>query len=327
MIGLQEFVGGSPWKTQLARSIEKAAPNSSTVLIQGESGTGKELVARALHLNSKRSRGPFVDINCAALPETLLESELFGHERGAFTSADRRQIGKFEVADGGTLFLDEIGELPLVAQTKLLRALQRKEFNRVGSSQLIRVDVRVIAATNRHLEKMVAAGTFRQDLFYRLNVLSIRTPALRERREDIPILANHFALKYGAEAGRVVLGISAEVLTLFQKHHWPGNVRELENVVQCAVLMGETETVELKDLPSDFVAVEGPLSGDAVRNFDEAIDEAARELCIHAFRVADGNMIKAARLLGLHRSSLYRIVRRLRIHHLLQRGNPLYRKT
>jgi transcriptional regulator with GAF, ATPase, and Fis domain len=245
-----------------------------------------------------------------------MESELFGHERGAFTGADRLKIGKFELAGGGTLFLDEIGELPLAGQTKLLRVLQEREIERVGGMRPLKLDVRIIAATNRQLDKMVAAGTFRQDFYYRLNVFPIRTPSLRERREDIPDLARHFASKYGSEAERAVTGIAPEVLAIFQRHRWPGNVRELENVVHRAMLMGEAETILPSDLPSEFIFVCGSPPVPGVRNFADAIDQTARELCIHAFTVARGNCRVAAELLGLHRNSVYRLIRRLGLNEL-----------
>jgi transcriptional regulator with PAS, ATPase and Fis domain len=314
---LENMIGASRPMTYLTNSIRKAARCSWTVLIQGESGTGKGMVARAIHHHGRRSGGPFIVVNCGAIPENLVESELFGHERGAFTGAERQKKGKFEAADGGTIFLDEIGELSLASQTRLLHVLQDKEIERLGGEgRRLRVELRVISATNRNLEQMVAAGTFRQDLFFRLNVLPIRTPSLRERPEDIPALAHHFAVACGVHAERQVVGVSREVLDVFQKHPWPGNVRQLENVIQRAVAMGETEEVLLQDIPENFLpAVPG--SGARVRRFYDAMDETAREVCIEAFTAAEGNCAAAAELMGIHRSSVYRLIRRYRLENLL----------
>jgi transcriptional regulator with PAS, ATPase and Fis domain len=248
-----EFIGESAPMRELMRFIGKAARVNSTVLIQGESGTGKELVARALFRNSPRCEGPFVAVNCAALTESLLESELFGYEKGAFTGADRQKIGKFELANGGTVFLDEVGELGPSIQAKLLRALQEREVDRIGGTRPVPIDVRFIAATNRDLECAVAAGRFREDLYYRLKVLSVTTPALRDRREDIPALVRYFLFKYARVADRVVLGISAETDEIFRKYDWPGNVRQLENVIEYALVLGSTEYILPADLPLEIV--------------------------------------------------------------------------
>jgi len=306
----EQIVGGSAPMSELAKSIRKAAHCGWTVLIQGESGTGKGMVARAIHQSGRRCARPFVVVNCGAIPESLIESELFGYERGAFTGADRQKIGKFEAAGGGTIFLDEIGELSLASQTRLLHVLQDKEIERLGGEgRRIDIDARVIAATNRNLQRMVADGTFREDLYFRLTVFPVRTPALRERPEDIPALAHHFALKSAVDAERRVLGISQEVLAVFQKNSWPGNVRQLENVVHRAVAMGETEEVLLRDIPHEFVF--NPLVGRSkVRKFYDALDETGREVCIAAFAAAEGNCAAAANLMGLHRNSVYRLVRR-----------------
>jgi transcriptional regulator with GAF, ATPase, and Fis domain len=312
-----DLIGDSAPMVELAKSIEKAAPTNSTVLIQGESGTGKELVAHAIVSKSNRSKGPFVALNCAGLPETLLESELFGHEKGAFTSADRQHKGKFELADGGTLFLDEVGELTPTAQAKLLRVLQEHEIDRVGGTLPIRIDIRLIAATNCDLQKSIATGRFREDLYYRLNVFSLRTPPLRERREDIPALAHHFAVKYGRATSRIVRGVSPEVLSMFEKHHWPGNVRELENIIHRAVLEGETDMVRPEDLPSDFSRVTTQQFRTNVGNYYKVMDETARQLCIQAFAVARGDYRTAAGILGLHRKSMHRLIRRLGLAGLL----------
>jgi transcriptional regulator with PAS, ATPase and Fis domain len=249
-----------------------------------------------------------------------MESELFGHERGAFTGADRLKRGRFETADCGTIFLDEIGELSLASQTRLLHVLQDKEIERLGGEgRRMRIDVRVIAASNRNLEQMVADRRFRQDLFYRLNVLSICTPSLRERPEDIPALAHHFAVTSGFHAQRRISGVSPEVLRVFQNHTWPGNVRQLENLVQRAVAMGETEQVLLEDIPEEFLAGKSSKAATKVRKFYEAMDETAREVCIEAFAAAKGDCFAAAQLMGLHRNSVYRLIRRHGLHHLLER--------
>jgi len=244
-----EIVGGSAKLRDLLELIERVAPTSSTVLIQGESGTGKELVARALHRNSPRADGPLVAINCAALTETLLESELFGHEKGAFTGAISRKKGKIEMAEGGTLFLDEISELAAGMQAKLLRALQEREFDPVGGTRSIKVNVRVIAATNRNLAEDVQAGRFRSDLFYRLNVVSLTTPSLRERREDIPLLAQNFITKVSEKYHVPAKMLSADARSLLTQYDWPGNVRELENAIERAVVLGASDEIVVEDLP------------------------------------------------------------------------------
>jgi DNA-binding NtrC family response regulator len=248
------IVGSSPEMQQVFKSVAQIAPSRATVLITGESGTGKELVAAAIHHRSPRAAGPFVRLHCAALAETLLESELFGHERGAFTGADKRREGRFEQASGGTLFLDEIGEISLATQVKLLRVLQEREFERVGGNQTVRVDVRVIAATNRDLKALVAAGRFREDLYYRLNVINLTLPTLRERSSDIPALAMHFLKRYAEESGKQIKTFSDAALALLAHHAWPGNVRELENVVERAVVLAEGEIIEPQHLPPEFTA-------------------------------------------------------------------------
>ncbi len=242
-----EIVGESDGIWKVLRNIDMVAPTDSTVLILGETGTGKELVARAIHKNSKRSNGPFVRVNCAALPESLLESELFGHEHGAFTGATQQRTGRFELADGGTIFLDEIGEMPLPAQSRLLRVLQEQELERVGSSQTIRIDTRVLAATNRNLLDMVDEGTFREDLYYRLNVFPIQVPSLRDRKEDIPTLVQFFLTKLAERLGKKIETIPVSVIGTLQDYNWPGNVRELENVVERAMILSTGETLQLPD--------------------------------------------------------------------------------
>jgi DNA-binding NtrC family response regulator len=248
----ENIVGSSPEMQQVFKTIAQIAPSRATVLISGESGTGKELVAAAIHHRSPRSAGPFVRLHCAALAETLLESELFGHERGAYTGADRKREGRFEQANGGTLFLDEIGEISLATQVKLLRVLQEREFERVGGNQTLKVDVRVIAATNRDLKAMVAAGRFREDLYYRLNVINLGLPSLNQRASDIPALAMHFLKRYARENGKNVTTISDTALSLLVNHTWPGNVRELENVIERAVVVAEGESIEPQHLPPEL---------------------------------------------------------------------------
>jgi transcriptional regulator with GAF, ATPase, and Fis domain len=255
----RDLIGESPPMREIQRLVARLGPSASTVLIQGESGTGKEVVARALHELSPRAARPFVAINCAALAETLLESELFGHERGAFTGAVARKLGKFEAADGGTLFLDEIGELPPPLQAKLLRALEQREIERVGGTHPIKIDVRLIAATNRDLERAIAAGSFRTDLFYRLNVVALRLPPLRERRADIPLLANHFAALLSRQLGRPFGGFSPQARACLLRHDWPGNVRELANAVERALALGEDEVIWPEDLPEALL--EQPAAG------------------------------------------------------------------
>ncbi len=247
------MIGESQAMRGVLEFISRVAGRESTVLVWGESGTGKELVARAIHANSGRANKPFVAINCAAITETLLESELFGHEKGSFTGAVSQKKGKLEAADGGTVFLDEVGELAVPLQAKLLRVLQEREFERVGGTRSIKVDIRVIAATNRDLKEASRAGSFRQDLYYRLNVVSVRMPALRERKEDIPLLANFFALRFGEKVKRRVAGISAKARACLLRYEWPGNVRELENAIERAVVLGSTELILVEDLPEALV--------------------------------------------------------------------------
>src|SRR5215467_5091286 len=237
----EEIVGSSKPVRQLLKQVEKVAPLDSTVLILGKTGTGKELVARALHRRSKRASGPFVKVNCAAIPQSLIASELFGHEKGAFTGALQRRVGRFEAAHGGTLFLDEIGELPIETQIALLRVLQEREFERVGSNHPVKVDVRVIAATNRDLQAAVAAGTFRRDLFYRLNVLPIAVPSLRERVDDIRLLVEYFIARYSRESGKSVRHIARQTVEQLQSYDWPGNIRELQNIVERALILSDSD--------------------------------------------------------------------------------------
>jgi formate hydrogenlyase transcriptional activator len=243
----EEIVGSSRPLRGVLTQVTKVAPLDATVLILGETGTGKELIARAIHKRSKRAPRAFVRVNCASIPQPLIASELFGHEKGAFTGALQRRLGRFELADGGTIFLDEIGELPAETQIALLRVLQEREFERVGGSQTIAVDVRVLAATNRDLKAAVAAGTFRQDLFYRLNVFPIQMPSLRERVDDIPLLVEYFIERYGKKVGKKIRTIRKQTLELFQEYDWPGNIRELQNVIERAVVLCDSETFSVDE--------------------------------------------------------------------------------
>jgi transcriptional regulator with GAF, ATPase, and Fis domain len=307
-----DMVGESPRMREVYQFIAKVAPTDSTVLIRGESGTGKELVARAIHRNSRRADKPFVAINCAAITETLLESELFGHEKGSFTGAVAQKKGKLEAAEGGVVFLDEIGELAPVLQAKLLRVLQEREFERVGGTRPIKLNVRLIAATNRNLQEMSKAGGFRQDLYYRLNVVSVRMPALRERREDIELLANYFARKYAEKMNRTVTGISAAARNCLINYDWPGNVRELENAIERAVVLGSTTEILPEDLPESVL--ERPAAvGLPVTRYHEGVQEAKKRIILSAVEQAGGQYTEAARLLGVHPNYLHRLMRNLNL--------------
>jgi DNA-binding NtrC family response regulator len=309
--GLEAIVGESPAMREIFRLVEKIAPTSSTVLIRGESGTGKELVARAIHARSPRAAKPFHAINCAAIPETLLESELFGHEKGSFTSADARKIGLFEAANGSTLFLDEIGDLTLPLQGKILRSLQEKEIKRVGGNETIPVDVRVVAATNRDLEAMMKAGQFREDLFYRLNVIPIVLPPLRDRATDIRALVSRFLEKANATHGTAVGTIEPEAMDLLCRHPWPGNVRQLESVVERAVLLSEGGVIHPEDLPVEIRLQTAPSSrpfGFEIPPEGIDIEEFERQLIVQAMERSGWVIAKAARLLGLtYRTLQYRL--------------------
>jgi transcriptional regulator with GAF, ATPase, and Fis domain len=307
-----DMVGSSPRMRHVYDFVGKVAPSASTVLIRGESGTGKELVARAIHRNSPRASKPFVAINCAALTEALLESELFGHERGAFTGAVTQKKGKLEEASGGSVFLDELGELAPALQAKLLRVLQEREFERVGGIRPIKADIRLIAATNRDLEDAVRNGAFRRDLYYRLNVVSIVLPPLRERREDIASLANHFVRKHARNTTRQVMGISEEARSCLACYDWPGNVRELENAMERAVVLGSTELILPEDLPESVV--EANVLGDASSGgFHELVRDAKKEIVLKVLADAGGSYTEAAKRLHLHPSNLHRLIRTLNL--------------
>jgi two-component system NtrC family response regulator len=304
------LIGKSKPIQDVFETIRKVAPSSATVLIEGENGTGKELVARALHFNSSRRDKPFVAVNCSALSENLLESELFGHEKGAFTGATAMKKGRFELADGGSLFLDEIGELSANLQVKLLRVLQERAFERVGGTRPIEVDIRVIAATNKNLAAEVAEGRFREDLFYRLNVLHIVLPPLRDRAEDIRPLVEHFMRKYAEErkTGAPVRGIDQEVERLFYEYSWPGNVRELENVIERAMILCPGDTIRVQDLPKNFTTnalrtlhlEDIPVNA----NLPETLSEIEKRLIQRALQLSDNVQTQAARMLGIGKSGL-----------------------
>ena len=283
--------------------VKRVAQSPATVLILGESGTGKELIARAIHYSSLRKEKPFVKVNCAALPENLLESELFGHEKGAFTGAVARRIGRFEQADQGTIFLDEIGDLSPALQSKLLRVLQEKEFERVGSSQTIKVDVRVISATNRNLEEAIQKGTFREDLYYRFNVVTITLPPLRERKEDIPPLLEHFLKKYSRENNKAVVSVTKEAKDLLMNYNYPGNIRELENIIERAVVLCRGDTITKQDLPLNLQESEVEESLERARksgrSLPETLEEIERHRIAQALQKSGGVQTKAAEELGI----------------------------
>src|ERR1700678_2651210 len=307
------MVGDSPRMRDVYQFISRVAPRDITVMIFGESGTGKELVARAIHRTSGRANKPCVAINCAALAESLLESELFGHEKGAFTGAIAQKKGKLEIAEGGTVFLDEIGELAPLLQAKLLRVLQEREFERVGGTRTIKLDVRLITATNRDLEEEVKRGRFREDLFYRLNVVSLRMPALRERREDIPLLGSYFAPQFSQRSNRPVLGVSPQARTCLTNYDWPGNVRELENAIERAVVLGSTELILPEYLPDSILEETSSSSCEPITSLHDSIREAKKKLIEQAIEQANGNYTEAAGILGVHPNHLFRLIRTLNL--------------
>jgi Nif-specific regulatory protein len=334
------IVGESPALRDVLARVEQVAQTSSTVLLRGETGTGKEMVARAIHINSARESKPFVRVNCAALAPGVLESELFGHEKGSFTGAMARRLGRFELADGGTLFLDEVGDLPTDVQVKLLRVLQEREFERVGGSETVKVDVRVVSATHRDLEKQIADGSFREDLYYRLNVFPIVLPPLRERPSDIPVLADHFVQKYARQlgvAGRA-RGLDAGAIAALASYSWPGNVRELENVIERALILARGPDITSADLeftrrasapastaaaPSGPIAVTTAGRSDGVgRPLTERLHEQERGAIVAAIDNAQGNIAHAARSLGINRSTLYYRMRKHGLEHLLPMKDP-----
>jgi Nif-specific regulatory protein len=310
------IVGDGPATRKVLEMVSRLAPRETSVLILGESGTGKELVARALHAGSARAARPFVAINCAALTETLLESELFGHEKGAFTGAVAQKKGKLEVAEGGTVFLDEAGEMSPPLQAKLLRVLQQREFERVGGTRTQRLDVRMIAATNRDLAADVKRGAFREDLYHRLNVVAIRVPPLRDRTEDIPALARHFLERASARCGRRVTDLSEEAERHLLTYSWPGNIRELENAIERAVVLGQSDTVLAEDLPETILdAAPAVVDGDGA--LQSSVSEAKRKLILDAWRDAGGDHNRAAEILKVHPNSLRRLIRNLGMRGML----------
>ena len=308
----RNIIGKSPAMLKLLETVSQVAPSEATVLISGESGTGKELIAGAIHFNSLRKNGPFVKINCAAITETLLESELFGHEKGAFTGADRRKEGRFSQAHGGSLFLDEVSEMSLMMQVKLLRALQEREFNRVGGETTIQVDVRVIAATNKNLIDQINMGAFREDLYYRLNVVELEVPPLSQRREDIPLLSRHFLEMFAAKNHKEIKGFTPAAMDNLIRYHWPGNVRELMNAVERAVVLARSNYLDEADFPfmkdsliennrKDSVNPNAPLL-----QGDVPLEEIEKTAILKTLDAADGNKSEAARRLGITRKTLHK---------------------
>ena len=305
-----EIIGETAVMRRLREQIATAAPSSGRVLIHGENGSGKELVARAIHALSARRDQPFVEVNCAAIPDELIESELFGHERGAFTGATARRRGRFELADGGTLFLDEIGDMSVRTQAKVLRSLEEQAFERVGGKETIKVDVRVIAASNRDLASLIAEGRFREDLYYRLNVIPIEVPPLRGRRDDIPLLVEHFVAVFCHENGKAPKRLTGEALAYFLAYDWPGNVRELRNMVERLVIMAPHETIVPDDLPPPLRPKDlGEGAPGAARTLKEARDHFERAFILAELRVHDWNMTRTAERLGIERSHLYRKIK------------------
>ena len=322
-----QIVGDAPALREVLTKVEQVAPTHSTVLLRGETGTGKELVAHAIHINSPRENKPFVRVNCAALASGVLESELFGHEKGAFTGAVARRPGRFELADGGTLFLDECGDIPAEVQVKLLRVLQEREFERLGGTETVRVDVRVVSATHRDLEALIAEGKFREDLYYRLNVFPIVLPPLKDRLEDLPRLVEHFVAKFARTTGKPVRGFDATALAAMQQYSWPGNVRELENVIERAIIVCRGAEVTAADLDfgrraqAPVTAVPAPVaasgSGPAGRPLQARLHDQEKAEIVQAIERNQGNIAGAARALGINRSTLYYRLRKHGLEHLL----------
>ncbi len=313
------IIGESKAMHQVQKFIARVAKSDSTVMIRGESGTGKELVARAIHRKSSRAEKPFVAINCAAIPEALLESELFGHEKGSFTGAIATKKGRLEIAEGGTIFLDEIGELAPLLQAKLLRALQEHEFERVGGNRTLKLDARVIAATNKNLEEAIKAGQFRQDLYYRLNVVSVVVPPLRDRPDDIPLLAMYFAAKYSERCKHPLKGISSEARGMLLSYSWPGNVRELENAIEHAIVLGTGDEIVADDLPEVLLEAQPPET--STGKYHDQINDLKKRMIADAVKQTRGNYTEAAKVLGVHPNYLHRLIRNLDIKSELKREN------
>lgn len=316
-----QIIGTSNAIKRIYELIEKVSNSDSTVLILGESGTGKELVAKNIHFRSARANKPFIPVNCGAIPTELLESELFGHEKGAFTGAVASRVGRFELADGGTVFLDEIGEMQPILQVKLLRVLQERSFERIGGTKTVNVDVRIIAATNQNLEEAVAAGRFREDLFYRLNVIPLNIPPLRERIEDIPLLCDYFIEKHSKRMGRNPIKITDEALKMFLSYHWPGNVRELENTIERLLVLKDDDIVKPYDLPEKMTGRKIPnlpnIEDDDINPFvggidlNAALEEYEKRLILHALELQNGVKSQAAKYLNINRTTLIEKMKRL----------------
>src|SRR4051812_1407792 len=330
------IIGESAALREVLAKVEQVAPTFSTVLLRGETGTGKELVAHAIHINSQREEKPFVRVNCASLAPGILESELFGHEKGSFTGAMERRRGRFELADGGTLFLDEVGDLPMEVQIKLLRTLQERELERVGGSETVKIDVRLVSATNRNLEKMIEDGEFREDLYYRLNVFPINLPPLRDRLDDLPVLASHFVSKFSRQMGVANSGASAEAIAKLREYNWPGNVRELENIIERAMILargqqlgavhldfgrrGQTTGNQSGSVPIHAITTPSspiPVVAEDGKSLAERLLDSERKEIIAAVDKSRGNIASAARTLGINRSTLYYRLRKHGLEHLL----------
>lgn len=309
--GFEGVIGDSPQMREVIERLKRIAPTNATVLIQGETGTGKELVAQAIHQNSPRKAKPFVALNCAALSENILESELFGHVKGAFTDASSDRVGKFEYANGGTLFLDEVGDMPLATQIKLLRVLENGEITRVGSNDPIKVNVRILSATNRNLEDAIAAGTFRSDLYHRLKVVTIRLPSLRERIQDLPALVDHFIKLLGKKHGKTIRGVSSAARRRLLSFDWPGNVRQLRNVIESMIVVDYDGLLDLDDLPEELADRTPPASGDPpsaslAALVGKPLEELEKLFIAETLKVTGGNREEAARMLGIGQRTLYR---------------------
>ena len=304
---LENIIGQSGVMQEVFRAVEKVVDSDVTVLIQGESGTGKELIARGIHNHCQARRSkPFVAVNCTALPESLLESELFGHEKGAFTGAASRRIGKFEMADGGTVFLDEIGDMSLSTQSKILRVLQEREFERLGGNSMVKVNIRLISATNKNLEEEVWEGRFREGLFYRISVFPIKLPPLRERKEDIPLLAAYFCKRYSEREKKRINGIQSEALKVLMGYHWPGNIRELENAIERSVVITSSTEVSVEDLPPHVVAIGKEGIAEPAETLPQWIEKLEVEVLRKTLLEFEGNVTHAAKKLGIGRATIYR---------------------
>jgi two-component system response regulator GlrR len=321
--GFENIVARSESMERVLEVVSRIAPTDSTVYIHGESGTGKELIARALHLSSGRKDKPFVAINCAALPETLLESELFGHEKGSFTGAVRTSKGLFVQAHGGTIFLDEIGDMPLSIQSKFLRVLQERRFTPVGGDQPVSVDVRVIVATNKDLDKLVAQGSFREDLYYRIHVIPLALPPLRERKEDIPLLVDHFLKKFGTQMNKEVRGLTPKALQKLMLHDWPGNVRELENTIEYAIAMTRDDVIG----EDGVLPAKTGISDDQLRTLKEAKEGFEKEYLINILKVTRGNVSSASELAGKYRADFYNLLKKYEINPADFKKEPLQQKA